>query len=621
MYPSTTFIIEDRSYVEDLQINEQNPSPVFAQFFTSDKGPEEMGEYTGDEFKIFGSPNFARHGQPLLQAQRLINNGATVLAKRVVAPDSTLANLIVLAKTKMISNQKTNAEGLGLYIDSVTGEETTESSNESGSNTAIMLNTCNIEYELQSIEGNLNDVNELKESVLELADYEGKTAEEEKIYPICLVADNGRGESAKKIKIIANTNGSRNKSYLSYVFQVIEDSAVIESTVFTLNPDTVSATSNLSLGDVAKTYLKEVRVFTFDDAMRSFISSVKEATGIDDIDNVDIIFGNDKKGNALDSFKITGDVDLSISVGYPLLNGTNGSFANSPITSDGYTTEMVNAFNGTFTNDIYDVDNIILDGIIDANYPDEVKRAIESLIDFREDAFFFCDLGTGLTTAEDIIAKAESVAKSRYIGIYANSYDVIDEYSKKQITVTAGYTLAKLLPKHFAENRHSPVAGSLHGFIFDEIVEGTVNFLPKIIPGKNQKDELFSKHINFISYLDKIPVLESEYTTQEDYTGFSFINNTLAVQRVIKAIRVKCPKNRYSFMEEEDLVKYEEDVQAILNNYTSNFTTLRMEYAADPTYEQNMVYYAILYVQFKKFVQAEVFRIIAINSDDVVGAI
>lgn len=617
MYPSTTFIIEDRSYVEDLQINEQNPSPLFAQFFTSDKGPEEMGEYTGEEFKIFGSPNFARHGQPLLQAQRLINNGATVLAKRIVAPDSTLANLIVLAKMKSISSQKTNTEGEPLYTSATTGEETTVSSG----NEAIMINKCHIEYELQSIEGNLNDVDELKESVLELADYEGKTAEQEKVYPICLIADNGRGESAKKIRIIANTNGSRNKSYLSYVFQVIENSAVTEATVFTLNPDTVSATSNLSLGDVAKTYLKEVRVFTFDDAMRSFISSVEETTGITNIDNIDILFGNDKKGNALDSFEIEGDVDLSISVGYPLQNGTNGSFGNNPMTTTDYSAELVKAFNGTFTNDIYDVDNIILDGIIDANYPDDVKKAIESLIEFREDAFFFRDLGTGLTSSEDIIAKADSVAKSRYIGVYANSYDVIDEYSKKQITVTTGYTLAKLLPKHFSENRHAPVAGSLHGFIFDEIVEGTMNFLPKIIPGKNQKDELFSKHINFISYLDKVPVLESEYTTQEDYTGFSFINNTLAVQRVIKAIRVKCPKNRYSFMEEEDLVKYEEDVQAILNNYTSNFTTLRMEYAADPTYEQNMTYYAILYIQFKKFVQAEVFRIIAINNDDVVAAI
>ena len=115
--------------------------------------------------------------------------------------------------------------------------------------------------------------------------------------------------------------------------------------------------------------------------------------------------------------------------------------------------------------------------------------------------------------------------------------------------------------------------------------------------------------------------MESQYTTQEDFTGFSFISNTLAVQEVIKAIRVHCPKNRYSFIEEDDLIKYEEDVQAILNRYTSNFTRLEMKYGEDPTYEQNMTYYAILYIQFKKFVQAEVFRIIAINDDDIVSEI
>ena len=50
MYPSTTFIIEDRSQISDLQINEQYSAPLFAQFFSSDKGPEEMGEYYGEDF-------------------------------------------------------------------------------------------------------------------------------------------------------------------------------------------------------------------------------------------------------------------------------------------------------------------------------------------------------------------------------------------------------------------------------------------------------------------------------------------------------------------------------------------------------------------------------------------
>lgn len=620
MYPSTTFIIEDRSQINDLQINEQINAPLFMQFFTSDKGPEELGEYYGEDFNIYGSPNFARHGQPLLQAQRLINNGARVWAKRVVAPDSTLANAILLAKVKTTSTQKTDAEGNPLYTDATTGEETTVADG----NTAIISSTCEINYSLDTITGNANDIDNLKDKALEKADYKGKSAEEEKVYPICLVADNGRGASSKKFKITANRQGSRTANYLSYVFSVIEDSAIVESAVFTLNPDISSSTSNLALTSVAKTYMKTVRVFSFDEVMIDFIADIKEATGIEDIDNTDILFGKDKKGNALEAFTINATedaIDPSIPVGLPLASGSNGSFGNFPLRSADYATAMVEAFNGTFTKDIYDVDNIPLDAIIDANYPDEVKKAIESLIAFREDAFYFRDLGTGLYNADDIIMKADLAAKNRYVGVYGNSYDVIDEYTKKQITVTTGYTLAKLLPRHFSEKRHSPVAGQLHGFVFDEIVEGTVNFLPKNIPGKNQKEDLFDKHVNFISYLDKVATLESEYTTQEAHTGFSYINNTLAVQEVVKAIRAKCPKNRYSFMEQDDLIKYQEDVQMILNKYVSNFGTLEMKYMADPTYEQNMVYYAVLWVRFKKFVQAEVFRIIAINDDDQISEI
>ena len=617
MYPSTTFIIEDRSQIPDLQISEQYPSPLFAQFFTSDKGPEEIGEYYGEEFKkTYGEPNFARHGQPLLQAQRLINNGARVLAKRIVAPDSTLANIVVLAKVKTVSSQKTNTEGEPLYK-TPDGEETTVADG----NEAIVTKKCHIEYELQTIEGNKNDTEDLRGSALALADYEGKGADEEKVYPICLVADNGRGVSSKKFRITANTTGSRNKSYLSYVFSVIEDSVVVESTLFTLNPDVVTATSNLALNSVAQTYLEQVRAFSFDEVMTQFITDVKESTGIEDIDNVDILFGKSKKGVALDEFEVAGDVDISIPVGVPLKSGSNGSFGNFPLKADGYTTALVEAFNGTYTDDIFDVDNILLDAIVDANYPKEVKKAIEALVEFREDCFFFRDLGTTLFSAEEIIFETESVAKSRYVGIYANSYDVIDEYSKKQITVTACYTLAKLLPSHFAESRNLPLAGQLNGFVFDEIVEGTVNYLPKVIPGKNQKEELFSNRINFISYLDKVATLESEYTSQEDHTGFSYINNTLAVQEVIKAIRVNCPKTRYSFMEQDDLTKYSDDVHAILDKYTSNFGSLTMQYAADPIYEQNLVYYAVLYVRFKNFVQAEVFRIIAISDDDQISAV
>lgn len=615
MYPSTKFVIEDRSVITSIPVDEQVNIPLFAQFFSSDKGPEEMGIYYGDDFEnVFGQSNFARHGQPLLQAQTLINNGARVLAKRVVAPDATLANLVVLAKVKTVSTQKVNDEGEPLYK-TPEGTETTETDG----NTAVMINTCNISYNLQTIADNDNDIEDLKASALALADHSDKGAEDEKVYPLFLVADNGRGASSKKFKITANFSGSRNKSFLSYVFSVIENSQITESTVFTLNPDLVSSTANLSLSSVSKTYLEQVRAFSFDDEMVEFLSAVQEATGIEDINNTDVLFGNNKRGIALTNIEVTGDINLSIPVGLPLKSGSNGSFGNFPLKSADYSKALVEAFNGTFTKDIYDVDNILLDAIIDANYPDAVKKEIESLVQFREDCVFLRDLGTGLFNTEDIFAKAELAAKSRYVAVYGNSYDVIDPYSLKQITVTTGYSLAKILPNHLSEKRHAPLAGQLHGFTFDDIIEGTINFLPKIIPGKDQKEEMFEKRINFISYFNNIATMESEYTTQEDYTGFSFLNNTLAVQEIVKAIRVHCPKTRYTFMEQDDLTKYQEDVETLLDKYRSNFSSLSMQYMEDPTYEQNMVFYATLEVKFKKFIQAELFKIIAINDDDTVS--
>lgn len=615
MYPSTKFVIEDRSAIMSIPVDEQVNIPLFAQFFSSDKGPEEMGIYYGDDFQsTFGQPNFLRHGQPLLQAQTLINSGARVLAKRIVAPDSTLANLIVLAKVKTVSSQKTNDDGEPLYK-TPEGEETITSDG----NTPIMLKTCNISYELQTIADNHNDIDDLKSSALALADYKDKTADEVKTYPLFLVADNGRGISSKKFKITANLNGSRNKSYLSYVFSVIENSQATESTVFTLNPDLVSSSANLSLTSVCKTYMKQVRAYSFDSVMAEFLATVKESAAIEDIDNTDVLFGNNKRGISIPTIDVTGEINLSIPVGMPLKSGSNGTFGMSPMQSADYSKALVEAFNGTFSKDIYDVDNILLDAIIDANYPDAVKKEIEALVQFREDCVFFRDLGTGLFTAEDIIAKAEVAAKSRYVGVYGNSYDVIDPYSLKQITVTIGYSLAKILPEHFSEKRHAPLAGQLHGFTFDDIVEGTVNFLPKIIPGKDQKEEMFEQRINFISYFNNIATMESEYTNQEDYTGFSFLNNTLAIQQIVKAIRIHCPKTRYTFMEQDDLTKYQEDVQMLLDKYKSNFSSLKMKYMEDPTYEQNMVFYATLEVKFKKFIQAELFKIIAINDDDTVS--
>ena len=99
MYPGTIFTIDDQSDIEALTISDTIEPPVQMIGFSSDKGTEDFIYIRGNAFfKQFGEKiSFAKHGQPLLQAANAINNGGRLFCKRIVAPDSTLANIGIVA--------------------------------------------------------------------------------------------------------------------------------------------------------------------------------------------------------------------------------------------------------------------------------------------------------------------------------------------------------------------------------------------------------------------------------------------------------------------------------------------------------------------------------------------
>ena len=92
MYAGTKFNWYDQSGIE-VAVDQQEIAnrPLFMTAFTADKGTEELVRLYGDDFyKMFGrNLSFAKHGQPLLQAGRVIDKGAELLVKRDVAKDAT----------------------------------------------------------------------------------------------------------------------------------------------------------------------------------------------------------------------------------------------------------------------------------------------------------------------------------------------------------------------------------------------------------------------------------------------------------------------------------------------------------------------------------------------------
>ena len=620
--------------------------PLFLQPITSDRGPEDMRVVHGQDFyKLYGFDlSYKRHGQPLIQAANIIDNGGELLVKRVVAEDATLANLVILAKVKSETVQKTNANGELLYIDSVTGEETID--NNGGSNKAANISVAKIKYDAVAVEGakTINDVityasrltkDNLDESdttaydnitkvgdaltdenpVGELSD--GEDDSDYYIYPLCVITDNGRGVSTKRVQIVADFAVSKGAGFQFYKLVNIGEYKEEEEYIrFSVDPDVVYLNTSMSLSMSSRT-LTQIKAAEIEDAVYSFIDRVSSITGVDadELKSIDILFGNDRKGNSLSYIQVDENgFTLDSNLGMMLQCGTNGAFGDAPFANqEAYTTEMVKVFDENYNENIFNVDKYYIDVCMDANYPIAVKEKIVALANFREDFFFFRDIGLGHNTYNSCILAASELTESKFAGTYIQSWGVIDKFTKKQIEVTATYSMASKMVSHLLNRRHYPSSGELNNFSFQEVIEGSVSFEPKITPSFDQKTDLDELSLNYASQINGIYTMETSYTSQYERTQLSWSGNILAVTDLIHKIRKYCPKHRYSFITASDLNKFKDDVNTVIKENSSAFASCTFEYTQDEVMAANKVFEASIYVSFMNFEQAEVFNIYTID--------
>lgn len=610
--PMTKFEIFDQSQAPTIPKSVPK-IPLFLTAFSSDKGQEELQIVDINNFYkdyVCGTDlSFARHGQPLLQAANIVEAGGKLLCKRVVAKDSTLANVLILGSVKKIEEQKKDNDGNLLYTDAA-GKETKVADG----NTPIMLTKCKYKFMKESI-----PAIKTKYDILDLIETKYTKAEDEEIFPLFYVTDNGRGVSNKKFRISPNYRKSRKYNYIEYNLEVIEGVDILENITFSGNPSVIEAKKNKSIDSMIDLYSNQIKCKLITSYFYKFIDKISEISGLksDYLLSQDILFGKTKKQLSIPEIELDlasdDAVNLSYSFGIQLENGSNGSFGNAPFGTKDYEDALLEFFNGTYTSDIYDLDKYKIDLIADANYPTSVKRQIEALITFREDAFYLRDGGLKATNIDEIEAIEMDCTKNCYCGSYYLSYDILDPISKRPITVTMTYELAALCVEHFKNGRSRPLCGELYDIVLSEAIPGTESFLPKVTPLVNEKQELCDLRVNYASYYGDKLVLETEYTSQDLDTDLSAINNVVATQEIVKAVRTRCPKIRYSFIDGKDLDKYKEDVSSVLNKYSNNFKKLELRYIEDDTMKENKIFYAAILVVYKDFVQQEYFKLYALN--------
>lgn len=608
-YPSTTFNWIDETGVQ-IDIAENPLMPLGLACFSADRGPEKIQRVYGEDFfKLFGwEPSFIKHGQPLVQAANWITNAGALLVKRVVASDAMLANLCVVAKLKGEAIQKVNSDNEPLYIDAVSGEETTEAYG----NEPIMTNTATISYETMSIEG-IKTLKDAVDAMRGVAVTEG----DELVYPLFVVTDNGRGASTKRFNIVPDYSMSKSVGFMMYYLNFIGTDKDSEHIRFCADEFKIYANTSMDFKERAKDML-QIQGSTVDDYLTEFVEKIAEFTGVsyDELIANDVLFGADRRGRYLDYIKVAeGSVELDRPQGFLLMNGSNGSFGNKPFGTEEYTKQMVEFFNGTFDDSIYDQDMWQVDVCLDANYPAEVKAAIGELVAWRQDFFYFRDYGLDVVNFDQAMFKSYDASKSRFIADYPQTVEIIDPFARKRDTVTFPYLLSSRLIPHLNSFRNAPVCGIKYEFTFPEVLDETkINFIPKHTPKSgNQKEAMKDAHINYASMIDGVLTLETQVTSQEANTQYSKISNILAVQDMIHNIRVRCPRMRYEFIDKDDMNTYQKKVEDIIRNYSDNFASLEFIYTQDDMMVANNIFAASIKVRFRNYVEAEIFDIYAVN--------
>ena len=654
--PAVQILWDDQSAINQISpVTEDNVDrPIIMAVSSADKGPEEWKhQLIGQDFyDYYGQvPSFSVHGQALIQAANAINAGAYLTFKRVVSDKAKLANIGIVANVSYTTVD---------FVDKTTGLKVWEQKKLDGTVDRVFSNTdpdpvahaygkapvqtSDIKVVLQPVTYDLggvlpygpssNNPEAFANQLYNSFKHTGTVGSNNQTYPLFMITDTGRGVSKKRFRITKDTTASKPVEYVRYFIEIMEGDRSLETLAFTLNPDIIEKDKNVNLQNVIRMNSKQLRCNFFEDEFNAFCENVAfllsqsntsydpdtlvtEKVTADEFERQDPIFGTDFNNNTY-TYLTVDNGQLSSVYGIQLQNGSNGDFGDRPITSSELPLRIQEAFNGTFSDDIYDLDNNRIDAVFDANYPAIVKRAIEDLVTFREDCVYFRDMGLGLKSLENIKIDDKSNTKNRFCATYLNSYDIYDPYTRKQISVTVMYDLVRLFVKHFINGRARPFCGIKYKVIIptDNMVPGSINFTPKRTPLVDQRKTLDDLRINYISQYDgNIIAMNTEYTSQTEYTQLSWVNNVLAVQQVIKAIRVLCPKIRYSFLDGEDLANYKRDVnELIIDKYSSLFKEFKIEYVENSQYDSNKIIYAILKVKFRNFIQTEIFKIIALQS-------
>jgi hypothetical protein len=531
--------VYDESATSDT-VSLSNVPQLYMTAVTSQGENGELTQFTGnsaysDCVAQFGSGTFRAQGQAYMTFLQHLENGGEGIITRICSPNDGQANAIVNVGFKLVEAQKTDLEGNLIYEDA-NGNETLEADG----NAAKMVKKVSVRTAVEYVSSLLSEaaMETLMTSPMPVVD--GYTW-----YHMYGFMATGQGSygNAYAIRLTSQTNSGYD--YPLYQFDVLHTSksgtVIKEQFDITTSADTVKDSVPVSLEEVIDLYSDSLKVAMNEDVYINIQATIQEA--LDD---------NEDLGAEMESLewiltpKVAADKPwiiyddsydngINLTTGISLKYGTDnwtGGFSWDSVHRDEMVAEFQKAYDGTYTDDIYNTSLFPIDYICDANYPSELKKTIMAFLKKRFDIVFFMDLGK-LKTLAQVKTVADALDyNDRNVVVLPYHYKHRESDSSPSTWVTLPYGYSKLFLNHWANvGYHTPMAGPT----LATLSISPSNIYPRVTSTQGKSD-LAERKLIYLNFKKETAYIDSQVTGQTVDSSLSELHNVFITNRIIKKL-------------------------------------------------------------------------------------
>ena len=608
--------INDYTEYEDEVAQVVDDNTKFACVFRSGEGIDNVFVKkmdTADFTKTYGESNYAKYGQPLMMPIALLKTGeASVYCMRVMPDDAFAANCIlsVLYKTdnetgKMILKYRAT------YIDK-----------DDFSSPSLYKKSTVFKQQL------LNMAQALREDE---PDEEGF-----KCMPLMTFRMVGRGVYGNdyRWRIARNMEYEMDYGIKMYSFEILRNTNGLETVakyVGAMNASSKYKSLTL-INDILEnkspgTFPMDVFVIEENynelyEIYKEFVDSLDESLQDDmpDVDEWDPFFARGVANDTVcKNLQIMSETPLDEDIitpdrpqGISLMGGDEGAFGNpdEQAVYEAETAAYVSAFSGDLDKTILSSRRLPVDIILDANYPFEVKQVIADLINMRETSLFYMDTGIETRLSEiDNIIDEYSIFNTRNISKNFQHYTLKDPITRKKAEVTVTYSMASLIPTHYARyGSHVPFVKG-----YSQISNHVKNSLEPSIDDVDLdvKEKLYKNRFNYYETIDEnVYQRAAQNTAQMANSDLLEENNMMTLFAIKRILERDCWDKLYDFTSSKARADFTDYEMAKFQSWQGRqLDTIDIRFDANEWEGERCIVHCYVAVQFRNLMKRTIIEI------------